>query len=142
MKRWFLFYCLLAVSLLTACGVEEEYNPLPYVQPDFSINIHGYPKLTGGLPVKLLEYCGYKNNKIIIVPQGFSNDKYEAFDATCTRDIKIETTSITLNDGAFTATCSKCGTVYNLRTGYAQNQSFRLHRYRANRSNDRIYITN
>ena len=140
MKKRFLFYSLLIVGLLTSCA-EEERHPLPYVRVDISIPIAWYPDLMGGLPVKVLQHCGYNNNKIIIVPQGVG-DKYEAFDATCTRDITTDIASINVNTGTFTATCPKCSTVYNLHTGYSQNQSFRLQRYRAYRSNDRIIITN
>ena len=138
MRKIFLFYCLLAVSVLISCA-EEEDKPLPYVHVNLSVPLYMYPNLQAGLPVKLRENCGYNNNKIIIVPRG---DTYEAFDATCTRNITEETTSIGEPKADFTATCPKCGTVYNLFTGYAQNQSFHLQRYRAYMSNDRIYVTN
>lgn len=139
MGRCFL-YSLLTVCLLTACA-EEEQNPLPYVRVDFSVSITGY--LLTGLPVKVQKgYYGYNRNGVIIVPQGFSNDEYQAFDATCVRNIKEDIASINVDEGGFTATCPKCGTVYNLFSGYAQNQSFCLQRYRAYASNGRVYVTN
>ena len=142
MSKRFLFHILLITCLLTAC-VDEEQNALPYVRVDFSVSISMYPDLTGGLPIKVQEgYDGYSRNGILIVPKAFGNDGYEAFDATCTRNIKEETRSLRLNKGDYTATCPKCGTVYNLFTGYAQNQSFHLQRYRAYGSNGRIYVTN
>ena len=139
MRKRFLFHILLTVCLLTAC-VEEEQNPLPYVRVDFSVSISMYPDLRVS-PEKVNEgYDGYNRHGIIIVPKGING--YEAFDATCTRNIKEETNSLKLNKEDYTATCPKCGTVYNLFTGYAQNQSFHLQRYRAYESNGRIYVTN
>lgn len=141
-KQFLIFCCLWAVFSLTAC-VEEETNPLPYVYVNFSVSVAMYPDLAAGLPVKVQQgYDGYNRNGIIIVPQGFVEDGYEAFDATCTRNIKEETASINFRSGEYTATCPKCGTVYDLYSGYAQNKSFHLQRYRAYRSNDRIYVTN
>ena len=139
MKKWFLFCILLAVYLLTACA-DEEKNPLPYVRVNFSIGIYMDINLTNGHPTKVPGY-GYKGNGVIIVPPSFSSDDYKAFDATCTRNINEETRSITVNPEAFTASCS-CGTIYNLRTGYAQNQTFHLQRYRAYESNGRVFVTN
>jgi hypothetical protein len=100
-----------------------------------------YPDLMADLPVKVSQhYEGYNKNGVIIVPPIFSAG-YQAFDATCTRNITEEATSINLDKGEFTATCPRCKTVYSLIGGYAQNQSFRLQRYAAYESNGRIYVT-
>jgi len=146
MKRRLLFYSVLIVGLLTSCADEEE-NPLPYVHVDFSIPLSPqYPKLIAGLSEKVQRgYYGYQKNGVIIVPQSFSNNNYEAFDATCTRNIIEEDTainSINVDENGFTATCPTCRTVYNLLSGYAQNQSFRLQRYKAHMSNGRVYVRN
>jgi len=140
MRRRFLFYSLLTVCLLTACA-EEEQNPLPYVRVDFSVSKF-HPALMNGLSARVQEgYSGYNRHGVIIVPPVFGSD-YLAFDATCTRNIKEELAAINVDGGGFTATCPKCNTVYNLLTGYAQNQTFHLQRYKAYESNDRIYVTN
>jgi len=98
-----------------------------------------------GLPEKVkLGTEGYNRNGLIIVSLGIGNEEYAVYDATCTRDITKDAKSINVIKGEFTATCPQCHTVYNLfNGGYAQNQSFRLQRYRAYRGSDgRIFVTN
>ncbi len=143
MKCKHIFGVLLLTCLLTACAKEEE-SPLPYVVVDFSIPLPSYPSLMAGMPEKVHQrYDGYNKNGVIIVPNGFEGVSYEVFDATCTHDLATEASSINVDDTGFTATCPRCKTVYNIRTGgYSTDGKSRLQRYKATRSNDRIYVTN
>ncbi len=143
MKYKHVFGILLLACLPAACAKEEE-PPLPYVSVDFSIPLSSYPSLMAGMPQKVQQrYDGYNKNGVIIVPNGYDGYAYEAFDATCTHDLATEASSINGDDTGFTATCPRCKTVYNIRTGgYATDGNSRLQRYNAVLNNGRIYVTN
>lgn len=135
-------FLLTFASFMTSC-VKEEEPPLPYIKIDFSLPLPNYPNLLGGVPIKYgLHIEGYMRNGIIIFPQGYGdNAEFLAYDATCTRDILEETSSINIDGNNVTATCPRCHTVYNLNTGMAQNADYRLQQYAARRSGSRLFIT-
>ena len=125
---------------LTSCSTEEE-RPLPYVRVDFSIPMS--INLAAGTPEKVRQgHVGYNMNGVIIVPEGIAGNVFLAYDATCTRNLEAEASSINVvND--LTATCPRCSTVYHLRTGgFSTDGRSRLQRYRATFQNNRIYVEN
>jgi hypothetical protein len=141
-RSFFIIWLLLAVIIPFSC-VEEEEPALPYVRVDFSVNLlTNQGLLNGGTPL-LYRGAGYQEHGVIIFPTGFGDDaEFKAYDATCTRNISEETTAIKVDENNhFTATCSKCKTVYNLLTGYANNSNFHLQQYAARRAGDRLYVT-
>ncbi len=139
-KRLFFVFFSLA-CILYSCA-KEEVDPLPDAPV---VNYYYYlpaSAIESGNPDKIRGY-GYKSNGLLLVPEIFSGDGYKAYDATCTRNIKEETTSLTLSQANFTATCSKCKTVYDLRTGMDTGGSIYLKKYRAFQSDTyHIHIVN
>jgi hypothetical protein len=135
-----LFFALLLSTVIVPFSCVEEEEPLWNVSVDFSINLLSYPSLlNGGVPLER-QGVGYKGNGIIIFPVGYGDEaEFRAYDATCIRD----TVAVKVDENKVTATCPKCGTAYNLLTGYAANETFHLQQYAARRNGtNRLYITN
>lgn len=140
-KLVFIVFLLSAVIIPFSC-VEEEEPVLPYVKVDFSVNLLTNQGLLGGIPF-VYRNAGYLGNGVIIFPVGYGEmAEFRAYDATCTRNISEETTAVKVDENNLTATCPRCKTVYNLLTGYAVNQNFRLQQYAVRRDGyDRLHIT-
>ena len=133
---------LLSAAIIPFSCVEEEEPVLPYVKVDFSVNLLTNQGLLGGIPF-VYRNAGYLGNGVIIFPVGYGEmAEFRAYDATCTRNISEETTAVKVDENNLTATCPRCKTVYNLLTGYAVNQNFRLQQYAVRRDGyDRLHIT-
>jgi nitrite reductase/ring-hydroxylating ferredoxin subunit len=118
-----------------ACNDEEP--PLPYVAVrDVYFNLNMPPYNTGlelpptALKIKYREK-GYNNNGLILVRK--SENEFYAYDATCTRNIREEATSLDVTDGGFNAHCSTCKAVYQIQSGaYERGGKYRLQEYRVN----------
>ncbi|MDR2358303.1 MAG: hypothetical protein LBD87_00700 [Prevotellaceae bacterium] len=137
-KIFFLLTCMLTGI---TCGVEEYEDLLPDVHVDFRFDL-SYPPYTqlrdvypNAIKVKERE-AGYNLHGIILVR--LSGDDFRAYDATCTRNIQVETSALTLSEDRFTAHCPKCGAEYAIQqTGaYEKNGKYHLQRYRVLSIND------
>jgi nitrite reductase/ring-hydroxylating ferredoxin subunit len=126
-----------------ACGVEEHEQYLPDVRVDFRFDL-SYPPYTqlrdiypNAIKVKERE-AGYNLHGIILVR--LSDSDFRAYDATCTRDTKAETSALTLSADRFTAHCPKCGAEYAIQQpgAYEKNGKCRLQQYRVLAVNDYV----
>jgi nitrite reductase/ring-hydroxylating ferredoxin subunit len=117
-----------------ACGAEEDGTPLPYISVNVIFNMNAPPyNIELNLPSSAMKIkkkeAGYNLNGLILVRK--SDDDFVAYDATCTRNIQEEITSLEL-DGYFYAYCPKCKTQYYIQSGgYETGGKFRLQEYRA-----------
>ncbi|MDR0729430.1 MAG: hypothetical protein LBF19_04825 [Prevotellaceae bacterium] len=129
---------LLTICLLfcTACGKEETDSPLPFVTVDVMFNLNVPPY---NIPLQLWpaamkmpqQYIGYNGNGLFLVRQ--SEDYFQAYDATCTRNINHHIAALQLDDFDIIAHCphTGCGAQYNLISGgYETAGQFRLQEYR------------
>jgi hypothetical protein len=131
-KILFLTICVLFCA---ACGKEETDSPLPFVTVDvmFNLNVPPYNISLQLWPstIKMPQRAGYNGNGLILVRQ--SEDYFQAYDATCTRNIGHHVTALKLDDFDFIAKCPHpgCGAQYNLLSGgYETDGQFRLQEYR------------
>lgn len=119
-----------------ACGKEETDAPLPYVSVNatFNINMPPYNIYLNLWPSAMKmpqQRIGYNGNGLLLVRQ--SEDRFQAYDATCTRNIEHHVVALAIDEFEYIAFCPHpgCGAQYNLlHGGYETGGQFRLQEYR------------
>jgi rRNA maturation protein Nop10 len=134
------------VSSVT-CSEEEYETFLPDVSVDFRFDL-SFPPYTqlrdmypNAIKVKEREE-GYNKHGILLVR--LSESDFRAYDATCIRNVKEETSALTLSEDRFTAHCPKCGAEYALQLpgAYEKNGKYRLQQYRVVKDNSLYRVMN
>ncbi|MDH6308508.1 hypothetical protein M2451_000819 [Dysgonomonas sp. PFB1-18] len=144
----------LIVSLFCGCGKDEEENIIPVYPVNFKINLvvdnvlrtpGSYKEyVKGSYPILAGESLGYAG--LIVVNSIYATNTPDlfAFDLSCPNEkmahIRVK------GSGNFTATCEKCGKVYDLMSnGRITDGSSKLHlqRYRvvSTAEADVFYVT-
>ncbi len=117
--------------ILSSCGKEEEKNVIPAYPVHFKVNISGFDaalKTPGNIKIFETprldnEYVGYSGLIIVCDPRSeMNNPNLFAYDLCCPyeaqKNVKVTPSS---DDG--TASCSKCGSVFDLYSGLGNVKS-------------------
>lgn len=141
-----LFY--LFIPLLWGCGEEEENIVLP-VEPvyfEFNLQIDNVLRtpgdykeyIKGSYPILVGQHLGYGG--LLVVRSVFDEEiPFKAYDLSCPFEKRPDVRVKASNNKGITATCEKCGRVYNLlNDGRISSESSKLHlqRYRVNMKSD------
>lgn len=138
----------LFVSLLWACGEEEDENMLPAEAVYFEFNLQidnvlrtpgNYKEyVKGSYPTSWGQYLGHGG---LLVVRGLFDEEisFKAYDLSCPHEKNPNIRVKASNDKGIVATCEKCGRVYDLlNDGRVSSESSSLHlqRYRVNLTSD------
>jgi hypothetical protein len=128
---------LLFVGLAFSCG-EEIYSTIPYAPVNLLLNLDFADNaLNANLSYEVITQQRIASDKLgfggilVINGNGVENANLYAFDLACPveaqRNIRIVADNLSSPSAsiqtAITATCPKCGAVYNIANGYGSPQS-------------------
>lgn len=141
------FVYILLIFAFSSCSSDEEYDPvIPHTYVNITLHLDYYTQLnTTGTPVYIDNIAGktqgYRGHGIIVMRL---NDKFVAYDATCTHDTEIkEHLEI---EGLF-AKCPVCESKFNLYDSYPFKGSvarypMKVYKTYFSSSNNTLRITN